>query len=188
VADGLATGALLALYCRRPGVGRSDILRTSLLCVASAVFLMAAGYPFGIFLSRTLLGGSLRGTMLNLLFAGTLGITLLIGTSRWKWLVRRPTLQFFGEISYGLYLTHVLVFEVFDHFATLYFPSLSDSAVPGHFVRILLRFALAGVASVALACLSRYTFEAAFLSLKDRWAAGTPRPALTSHTVGSKVA
>lgn len=107
--------------------------------------------------------------MLNLFFTGALGVTLLVGTSRWQSLVRRPVLQFFGEISYGLYLIHMLVFDVFDHFASRYFPFLSNTAITGHFGLIVVRFMLAAGIAVAIAYLSRRTFEASFLSLKDRW-------------------
>lgn len=171
VADGLAAGALLALYCRRPGVERKGILRVSLLSMSSAVLLLVVGLPFGIILSRTLAGGSLRVTVLNLFFTGALGATLLIGTTRWRWLVQRPILQFFGEISYGLYLIHMLVFEVFDHFASRYFPALAETAVQGNFSLMLVRFTIAASTAVAIAFLSRRTIEARFLSFKDRWTA-----------------
>ena len=177
VADGLAAGALLALFCRQPGRERKSVLRVSLLCMGSALLLLAVGLPFGILRSATLLGGgSLRVTALNLFFAGALAAILLIGTSRWRWLVQVPTLQFFGEISYGLYLIHMLCFDVFDHFAVRYIPSLSETAVKGHFALIVVRFLMAAGIAVAIASLSRHTFEAKFLSLKDRWASGAPEP------------
>ena len=148
---------------------RKGILRVSLLCMGSAVLLLAIGLPLGILLSRTLVGGSLRVTLLNLFFTGALGATLLVGTSRWRWLVQWPILRFFGEISYGLYLIHMLVFDVFDHVASRYFPSIADAAVQGHFFRMLARFTIAAGVAVGIAFLSRRTFEARFLSLKDRW-------------------
>jgi peptidoglycan/LPS O-acetylase OafA/YrhL len=169
VADGLAAGALLAIYCRQASTQRKDIRQVSIWCMGSALLLLAIGLPFGILLSRTLAGGSLRVTMLNLFFAGALGATLLLGTSRWSWLVQRPTLRFFGEISYGLYLIHMLVFDVFDHFAALYFPSISDVGAQGHFGRMMLRFMIVASISVGVAVISRRTIEARFLSLKDRW-------------------
>jgi peptidoglycan/LPS O-acetylase OafA/YrhL len=171
VADGLAAGALLALFCRQPGIGRRRVLRLALLCMGSAFLLFATGLHFGILLSGTLLGGSLRVTMLNLFFSGALAATLLIGTSRWRWLVQWPALQFFGEISYGLYLIHMLVFDVFDHFASRYFPSLADVAVVGHFPFMVVRFTMAAGIAVVIAFISRRTIEARFLDLKDRWTA-----------------
>jgi peptidoglycan/LPS O-acetylase OafA/YrhL len=176
--DGLAAGAILALYCRRTDVTRRNVLQFSLFCATAAFLLLAVGMPFGILLSERLLGGgSLRVTMLTLFFTGILAATLLVGTSRWKWLVRRPVLQFFGEISYGLYLIHMLVYDVFDHFASRYFPAISAESAQGHFGQILARFTLATGLAVAIAFISRRTFEAKFLSLKDRWTSGTSSPA-----------
>jgi peptidoglycan/LPS O-acetylase OafA/YrhL len=186
VADGLAAGALLACYCRREHVGRAHILRASMLCMGTALILLAGGLPFGIVLSRTLAGGSLRVTMLNLFFAGALGATLLVGTSRWRWLVRNRILRFFGEISYGLYLIHMLVFEVFDHFAVHYWPRISRAGAQGHFPLLLARFAVAGSISSAIAFLSRRTWEAWFLSLKDRWTM-TPAAAGARSRAGQNV-
>jgi len=173
-ADGLAAGALMALYCRCPGVERKSVMRVSVLCMGFALLIFAAGLPFGIMLSRTLLGGgSLRLTVLNLFFAGALGVILVIGTGRWRWLVQRPVLQFFGDISYGLYLIHMLVFDAFGHFAHRYFPILAWTAVQGHFVLMLIRFTVAAGFAVGIAFLSRRTMESKFLALKDRWTAGT---------------
>jgi peptidoglycan/LPS O-acetylase OafA/YrhL len=173
-ADGLAAGALMALYCRRPRVDRKRLTKISLLCIASALLILAAGLRFGILLSRTLLGGgSLRLTIVNLFFTGTLGVILVIGTGRWRWLVQRPVLRFFGDISYGLYLIHMVVFDAFGHFASRYFPILAWPAVQGHFALMLVRFAVAAGLAVAIAFLSRHTVEARFLALKDRWTAQT---------------
>ncbi len=39
---------------------------------------------------------------------------LLVGTSNWSFLVDRPILKFFGFISYGLYLVHILAYHMPD--------------------------------------------------------------------------
>ena len=177
VADGLAAGALLAIYCRWPGVARTHVRRLSLLCMGFALLLLATGLPFGILRAGTLLGaGSLRITVLHLFFTGTLGAALLLGSSQWRWLVQIPVLQFFGEISYGLYLIHMLVFDIVDHFTVQYFPSISGAAVRGHFGSMAARFVIAGGISVGIAWISRRTFEARFLDLKHLWAATASDP------------
>jgi peptidoglycan/LPS O-acetylase OafA/YrhL len=107
-----------------------------------------------------------RATALNLLFAGSIALALLIGTSRWKALVNRPVLQFFGDISYGVYLLHMLVFDLQDHFVARYFPSLASPS--GHFGEMVLLFTIATSFTVAVASLSRWYFEEPFLRMKRR--------------------
>jgi FkbM family methyltransferase len=68
-------------------------------------------------------------------------------------------LRFFGEISYGLYLIHILVFDGYDALARSYWPGL---AAHGGLAAIWLRFICAGGAAVALAYLSRRYIEERF--------------------------
>jgi peptidoglycan/LPS O-acetylase OafA/YrhL len=104
---------------------------------------------------------------LNVLFAGVVALTLLAGTSRWEALVNRPVLQFFGQISYGVYLIHMLIFDLEDH--VLGRVLLNLSAVSGRFGVMVLRFSIAGGFTVAIAYLSRWYFEEPFLRMKGRF-------------------
>jgi peptidoglycan/LPS O-acetylase OafA/YrhL len=88
---------------------------------------------------------------------GILGAFLLIGTSHLKYLVHIPTLRFFGRISYGLYLVHILVFNAFDRLVRWH--GLSGLA---------LRFCVATTVAIALAWLSREYFEERFLRNHSR--------------------
>jgi peptidoglycan/LPS O-acetylase OafA/YrhL len=167
VADGLATGALLAALARGPWASRSHMRNVTVFCLAASLTMFAVGYPFGIFRASRLLGFTLRETTLNVLFAGVVGLALLLGTSRWKAAVNRPVLRFFGEISYGVYLIHMLVFDLEDHILGKVSPYLS--AAGGHFGVMVLRFGIAGGFTVAIAYLSRWYFEEPFLRMKGRW-------------------
>jgi len=73
--------------------------------------------------------------------------------------------QFLGKISYGIYLTHMLIFEVVAHFTLRYLPSLQPTA--GHFNLIALQFCVAGSLTIALTYVSRWYFEESFLRMKD---------------------
>ena len=172
-ADGLALGAILAVLLRTPGFTRSRARQFSMLCAITGIVFFSIGYRFGIFYSSTLPGFSLRDTALNLVFTGILGAVLLLGTGPLKWAVCRPSLQFFGEISYGLYLYQRLIFDVFDHFALRYFPHFA-LAIKGHFDLMLLRFLIGGGMAVAIAFFSKRYYENAFMRFKDRWT--IPRP------------
>lgn len=127
--------------------------------------MFSIGYPFGIFLASRFLGTTLRDTALNLFFAGTVALCLIIGTSRWKLLVNRPVLQFFGEISYCVYLIHMLIFDLEDHFLPRLLPNLTLAT--GHFGVMLLQFIIAAAFTVAVAYISRRYFEEPFLRLKQ---------------------
>jgi len=172
VADGLAIGSLLGLLSRSWLADRRRMKRASIFCMGAAVALLTFGTPFGILLTRTLWGGVLRPTALNIFFAGALGCVLLIGTSNFKWIVQRPVLQFFGRISYGLYLFHMLAFDFTDHVIGFYVddPML---IIRRDFALMCLRFAIAGTLATAIAALSRKYFEEWFLRLKERWTPST---------------
>jgi peptidoglycan/LPS O-acetylase OafA/YrhL len=100
---------------------RAQMWRVTMIAFAASLMIFAVGYPFGIFRVSRFLGATLRETALNLLFAGTVALALLAGTSRWKAVVNRPVLQFFGEISYGVYLIHMLIFDFETISWALYF-------------------------------------------------------------------
>ncbi|HUE52251.1 MAG TPA: acyltransferase [Terriglobales bacterium] len=166
IADGLALGSVLAALARGPLGTRSRMWRVTLAAFAVSLTMFAVGYPFGIFLASRFLGIALRETALNLFFAGTVAFTLLAGTSQWRWLVNRRVLQFFGEISYGVYLIHMLMFDLEDHFLKDRFPFLPPASE--HFGVMVFHFCIAAGFTVGVACLSRWYFEEPFLRLKKR--------------------
>jgi peptidoglycan/LPS O-acetylase OafA/YrhL len=127
------------------------------------VTIFTVGYPFGIFRASRFLGLTLRETALNLFFAGTVALALLAGTSRWKVVVNPRMLQFFGEISYGVYLIHMLIFDLEDHVLGRFFSRLY---AVGHFGLMILLFSIATGFTVGIAYISRWYFEEPFLQMK----------------------
>jgi peptidoglycan/LPS O-acetylase OafA/YrhL len=174
VADGLAIGAVLAVLARGLWGTRDRMWRITAILFAASLIMFGAGYPLGIFRSSRILGASLRETALNIFFAGTVALALLLGTSRWKAVVNRPVLQFFGEISYGVYLIHMLVFDLEDSVVGRFFPSLS--AHRGHFGAMVFLFSITAGLTVAIAYLSRWYFEEPFLRLKRRFEGRVTEP------------
>jgi len=168
VADGLAIGAFMGILSRGEQVQRSSMKRFSIVSLAASIGLFVVGTPFGIWRGSTLFGGTFRLTAVDLFCAGVLGITLLMGTSPLKWIVRRPVLQWFGGISYGLYLIHMLVFDLVNHVIVRYL-HIPYAELPSRVVLLFLRFFVASGIAVGLAFLSRRYFEDWFLRLKDRW-------------------
>jgi peptidoglycan/LPS O-acetylase OafA/YrhL len=167
VADGLAAGSLLGLLSRSWLADRKRMTWVSVVCMAVGMALLAIGAPYGILRGTTFVGGVFRLSVLNLFFTGVLGTTLVLGTSNLRWIVLWPSLRFFGYISYGLYLIHMLAFDFTDHLIAQYFPD-PMAAVRSSFSLMCLRFVVAGSLAIGVAKLSREYFEEPFLRLKDR--------------------
>ncbi len=163
-ADGLAFGAIIAAIARGTWGTRTAMKTITAFMLAGSLAMFAVGAP-GIFLASHRIGMVLRPTVLDLFFAGVVTLFLLLGTSRWQWLVNRRLLQFFGEISYGVYLIHMLIFDVVDRWLPASVASLADTKWRFEFV--LLRFCLGAGLTIAVAYLSRRHFEEFFLRLKN---------------------
>ncbi len=165
VADGLATGALFAVALRGPLRARQAHWKLAVIALSVGIGLAVAGAPFGILSRERLLGMTLRQTALNVFFLGILVLTLLVGTSRWKGFVCSRPLRFVGEISYGVYLIHTLIFWIVDRCLKVFRPQLPP--ITGHFSWMSARFCVAIGATIVVSYISRWYFEERFLRLKD---------------------
>src|SRR6202163_2391493 len=174
-ADGLAAGSLLALVLRS-SISRKHAAIGGAFLLTMATILMIAGAPFGMLSRQTILGASLQITLVNTFFAGVLLLFLVVGSSPQSKLVHSSFLEFFGYISYGLYLVHPMVFRVYDKVTGKFWPWLQPSA--GRFGLIVLRFAVVSATAVGLAYISRKYYEEWFLKLKDRIALEPPKAAV----------
>ena len=163
VCDGLAAGSLLAILLRA-GIAREKITQVACLLIAISLCVGVIGAPYGILTRNSVLGAALQHTVISILFAGMLLASFLLGTSRYQRWINRPILHFFGYISYGLYLIHLMVFRLYDTLARKVAPSLLPS--DNHFDLIVMRFFVAGGAAIAIAYISRNTFEQRFLDMK----------------------
>lgn len=163
VADGLAMGAVLAAYVRDRAFSRRSLARFCGGAIVLSAVLVIVGHVLDP--RFPVLMYALRVTKANLAFTGLLGFALLLGSSRWAFVVSRPALIFFGNISYGLYLFHMLAFNVYDSVAKRYGMALSP--FNGNFQLLAIRFALGSIVAIAFAYASRKYFEEPFLRLKD---------------------
>jgi peptidoglycan/LPS O-acetylase OafA/YrhL len=182
VADGLAMGAWLAIYIRKPQFTRQRLLGISagaLGLAASATFACAS---LGILTRGRLLGAALQESCGDLAFVGVLGCVLLVGTSRWKQFVQWSVFKFYGDISYGLYLVHILTFSQLNRLLKHLWPGLPTGV--GNFRVMTLRFVIGASCATGVAFLSRRYFEEPFLRMKDRFAsADIQGPAHSARTV-----
>jgi peptidoglycan/LPS O-acetylase OafA/YrhL len=165
VADGLATGSLLAILLRGE-ISRRTVSQLSGALLVVGLAMAACGGPFGILTRNRMLGAALQETVIDLIFAAVLLFVLVIGTSSKKSYVNSRILKFLGYISYGLYLIHLMVFRIYDKLCREFWPILIPTRE--HFGLVVLRFVVAGGAAVGLAYLSRKYFEERFLRMKDK--------------------
>jgi peptidoglycan/LPS O-acetylase OafA/YrhL len=173
VVDGLACGALVAVLVRL-GVTRRHNWWTAVGLILATVGLSAAGTPFGVLTRNSMLGAAFQLTLISILFSGVLLAFLLMGTGKYRRLTNNSTLRFFGYISYGLYLVHLLMFRLYDKLCNRFDPALLPRSY--HLELVVLRFVVAGGGAVLLAYASRVYFENWFLRLKDRLAASEGAP------------
>jgi peptidoglycan/LPS O-acetylase OafA/YrhL len=176
VADGLAWESLLAILIRGKLSSSGSMLKFGLACSVGSMVALFALVPFGIGHSGAFAGAVIRVSLVNLFFAGVLALSVVSGSGSWSALFHRPFLKFFGEISYGLYLIHMIVFDFVDHDLGKWGFQVSRSS--GSFPLILARFATAAAISVGIAYISRWYYEDPFLTLKNKFAASRVREAI----------
>jgi len=164
-ADGLACGAALAVWLReyRPEKKTVAWAAAGLLVVAAAI--EALGTPWGVWTRQTPVGAALQVIPWHFAFTAVLAAALL-ARSLWGEKVRCRFLEFFGEISYGLYLYHLMVLNAFGW---LMYRGEIPRLAADPFLGLWFRFVLVGCISVGVAYLSRRQFEDRFLRLKDRF-------------------
>jgi peptidoglycan/LPS O-acetylase OafA/YrhL len=155
--DGLAMGAILALWLRQPRFQRRQLAYVALplLAAGSAACFGVSSYP-GI-------EAGLLMTVRDMGCAGWLSCMLLLGTSRWKFLADVPALRFLGFISYGVYLVHVLAFGIGEKVLSSQYEILISN---GFATSAMLLRLLAGTSiAIVIAYLSRRSLEERFLRM-----------------------
>ncbi len=155
--DGLALGAVLAIWLREPGFHRAQLARIALPLLAGGTV------AFFLLLSHPLANAACSATALGAGSTGMLSCALLAGTNRWARVVNRPVLQFLGYISYGLYLVHVMAFRLGEIIFSRPLLALISS---GHsMAAVLLRALVGSVLAITVAFLSRRSLEERFLRM-----------------------
>ena len=165
--DGLVMGAVAGLLLRKCHDSARRLFTfafcLSTLAVGSLVLLQSRGQ-----LPRATFGGGVFGpTTWSLLFAACI-LFAVLARSRWPvlWVSRWPfgLLRWFGFISYGLYLIHVMIIQLADHLlgGVIYPAELASHGVGDVVTRYGVIVAVASVVSY----LSRVCYEQFFLSRK----------------------
>jgi peptidoglycan/LPS O-acetylase OafA/YrhL len=162
VADNLAMGALLAVLLRSPGVTprRFTMLGWGLLLAGvSGLAALFAAKRMG---TEDVLRNSL-GLSCFLMICGS-AVVLMLVLLRERRLPRwMLPFVFFAEISYGLYLIHLLLLQIYDRAFGLGFQA--------DWKLLLVRFVVVNGAAVAAAVVSKRWFEDPILRMKSKIAA-----------------
>ena len=148
--DGIALGSLLALG-----------LYTLTLSRRRWLYLGLAGAVFGFAATATIAGGTaFLDSALALGFAGVVIAAIASTGSRnpLNTALRRGPLAFYGRISYGLYMIHIMVFVYFGWFDA----RMDRYGIPGNLAVVAFRLAV----STAAATVLWYAFESQILKLK----------------------
>jgi len=159
-ADGLALGALLAVFARSGWGNRRTLLK--LAGVAAAGSIVATALSFVL---PATLAICLRGTLVNYAALAIVAGSLWLGTGPYRSWANIRLLSFYGYISYGLYLIHGLALEAYKLLGRTSVPAMS---VGTSFALCSVRFAICVAVTTGLAYFSRVTFEEFFLRMKGR--------------------
>lgn len=163
--DGLACGGVLAILLRQFKPSRAVFQKALIVILGIALIVWGIGIPFGVVRQKPL-GAALQVTPWHFLFVALIGLCPLVGSGPHKQFVQVKSLRLLGEVSYGLYLYHLLVFALFDHFVR----STGISPAIDPFFMILTRFLIVCAIAIPASLLSRRLFEDRFLNLKRRLA------------------
>jgi len=160
ISDNLALGALAAIFGRsRYGTCANSVKLGAALCALGAAIFFA-GVPFGIMHRTNLVGDALQTVPWNIFFLGMLLLLLGLRSPVMAGRLTAP-LRFFGYISYGLYLLHVLIFVRYDDVLRM----MADSPLKHVLHQPINRFLVCVSISVLLAWLSRSFYEERFLRM-----------------------
>ncbi len=171
-ADGLALGALLAIFARTSRGSRANALRLAGLSAFVGMAALTASFAVPTFIAI-----SLRATCVNYGSLGLLCAMLWLGTGTCRHLVNNQFLSLYGFISYGLYLIHALIFRLYND-ASMKFTSF----YVGHSLeKCLLRLLITFIVATAVAYVSRTTYEEFFLRMKDKLESQRESPQSVPH-------
>ena len=153
--DFFAAGALLALYIRT-GPSRRAVGRLSAGLTVAGAGLTILGWDMDKSQDPLVLALALEPTVI--ICSGLLLLAFHFPGSA-QTLAGR-ILSFFGAISYGLYLVHQFIINM----VIMHVQFVPSDPTTNHMAQM----AVAGMVSVAIAFVSRYTFEAFFLRIQWR--------------------
>jgi peptidoglycan/LPS O-acetylase OafA/YrhL len=166
--DGLALGALLAIWFRSSYQTRRRSLRLGGGLLLVAIVVTLAGAPFGLLQTKSVASLALRYTQVQQGFAAAVVTSLALQGSRWTALLRSKFALFSSDISYCTYLVHLSVGQAY--LWLLRTAGVDPAAHLGGFGALLLRMLAIVGGTVTIGVLSKRFLEDPFLRMKRRFA------------------
>jgi len=170
--DGLAVGALLALFLSTGQQSRRLSVYVASALMLCFVAMTIIGKPYGLLGTKTVVSIALRNTQAYLVFAAFMIVVLAYRNTIWTSPLRWRFLQLSGALSYCLYLIHLSIGDGYEALMQKWHIDLGKTI--GYPNAVMVRaFAILTI-SFAIAMLSRKYLEQPFLSLKDRFTEAAP--------------
>jgi peptidoglycan/LPS O-acetylase OafA/YrhL len=158
--DGLALGALLAIWCRSTiWSARNSLILASML-VLSALLITVLGSPYGV----SSPGSPLRYTQVQLCFGGFLLFVVTMRGTGWTAPLRTSFAIWSGYLSYCVYLVHLSLGELYQTLIVRW--SVHPERYLSPFGVVIARGLFMIVSAFAVALLLRVTVEQPALRLK----------------------
>jgi len=164
--DGLAIGALLAIWTRSRWANRRTSLQLVAGLVAFSIVLTVAGLPLGI-MSK---GSPFRYTQVDAAFAGGVLAAVALRGAVYCAPLRWPFAKLSGELSYCIYLIHVGVLDSYQYFVRT--SGIDTIAIFGPRGALIVRGLVVVGVVFALAGISRRFLEQPILRLKKHFEYG----------------
>jgi peptidoglycan/LPS O-acetylase OafA/YrhL len=162
--DGLALGALLALWVRSRYYSRSSAWRVAGFLIGMSCLIALIGLPYGITGSKTVVGTAFHYTQAEFIFAGLMALALAYRGSAYTAFLRCRPARITADLSYCIYLIHLFVGDMY--YRLFHFMTFDDVARLGAVGSLVLRILVVGTATFGLAALSKKFLEDPFLRLK----------------------
>lgn len=176
--DGLAAGAILALWAGTKFCEKRRTLAIAGLLLVALTLLSLMGARFGIFGTKTPVAVALRYTQAYLGFAAAFVLIYVYRGTRWTGILRNRIMQVSGALSYCLYLVHL---SIGDAYQRIYESQTVVRFAPG--VETAIRIIVVLTVSFAVALLSRKYLEEPFLAMKRNFAPTPIRPEVASSPI-----
>ncbi len=161
--DGLALGAILAIWIRSANASGANSYRLAACLFGASILITLVGLPFGL-MQKGVLGTALRFNQAQFLFASGFLVALVLRSTAYVAFLRHPFARLSGKLSYCLYLVHLSLGDGYQalivHFGL--HPELNIGALGS----VILRGIIMVCSSFVVALASRKYLEEPFLGLK----------------------